>query len=453
MTRALLLLPTLLLGCAPTIGSGEVKGSADSAAGVDGLSGDGADGAGGSDGSGGSDGVDGSDGADGADGSDGADGATGPSTDTGVEGVTGPATDSAALFDEARIPAFYLTVSDAARGSLAREPYEYVEATLTFEGVSYGPIGLRTKGENSWRPFNEKASLKLDFNRYDGGPDRFFDLKGLTFQAMNEDYSMMHERVAYRIYRELGVPAVRAHHAVIYVNDELYGLFTMIDSVDDEFLERSVVDPSGSMWEQHDGEFTDEYINLPSPSRPIEGFFHEEGVDDRTKLQALADALEGADKVSAASAHLDWGSFQRYWAGNALARNFDAYPGRFAGDDCHVYLDPTQDRLIYIPHGVDESFYYDTDFLNLGGLLATVCAADPTCRAEFTEVTYAGVDTIEALDIAAWSREIQAQIQPWVEADPNRRYSVREVAAYQASMVDLIDNTRPYVAAVLGPRP
>jgi hypothetical protein len=68
-------------------------------------------------------------------------------------------------------------------------------------------------------------------------------------------------------------------------------------------------------------------------------------------------------------------------------------------------------------------------------------------------VTYAGVDTIEALDIAAWSREIQAQIQPWVEADPNRRYSVREVAAYQASMVDLIDNTRPYVAAVLGPRP
>lgn len=446
MNRAILL-SALLLGCAPTIGSGEVKGAVDSAGTADGLSGDGADGADGSDG------ADGADGVDGADGSDGGDGATAPSPDTGVDGVTGPPTDSAELFDEARIPEFYLTVSDAARTSLAREPYEYVEATLTFEGVSYGPIGLRTKGENSWRPFNEKSSLKLDFNRYDSGPDRFFDLKGLTFQAMNEDYSMMHERVAYRIYREIGVPAVRAHHAVIYVNDELYGLFTMVDSVDDEFLERNFVDPSGSMWEQHDGEFTDEYINLPTAGRPYEGFFHEEGVDDRTKLQALADALEGADKYNAASAHLDWGAFQRYWAGNALARQFDAYPGRFAGDDCHVYLDPTQDRFVYIPHGVDESFYYDTDFLNLGGLLAVVCAADPVCRAEFTEVTYASLDLIEAADIAAWSREVQAQIQPWVEADPGRRYSVREVAAYQASMIDLIDNTRPYVASVLGPRP
>ena len=428
--------------CAPTAGSGEVKGTIDSGAdgGADGMDG-GADGM-----DGGADGMDG--GADGVDG-----GANSPSPDPEVEGVTGPPTNSDELFDESTIPAFYLTVSDGSRASLLRDPYTYVEATLTFEGVSYGPIGLRTKGENSWRPFNEKSSLKLDFNRYDTGPDRFFGLKGLTFQAMNEDYSMMHERVAYRVFREIGVPAVRAHHAVIYVNDELYGLFTMIDSVDDQFLARSVVDPSGSMWEQHDGEFADDYIYLPSAARPTEGFFHEEGVDDRTKLQALADALEGADKVSAASAHLDWGSFQRYWAGNALVRNFDAYPSRYAGDDCHVYLDPTQDRLIYIPHGVDESFYSDTDFLNLGGLLATVCAADPACRADFTAVTYAALDQVEAADIATWAREVQAQIQPWVEADPNRWYSVREVSAYQGVMIDLIDNTRPYVGAVLGPRP
>lgn len=435
MYRWLLLMMTV--GCAPSVPQSLIKDTGLTEPG-------GADGA--ADGSG--------DGA--ADGSgDGGDGgwADSPATDPSTESVTGPSVDSEALFDEARLPEFYLTITAEARTSLAREPYEYVEATLDFEGVTYGPIGLRTKGENSWRPFNQKSSLKFDFNRYDGGPDRFYGLKGLTFQAMNEDYSMMHERVAYRIYRELGVPAVRAHHAIIYVNGELYGLFTMLDSVDDLLLERVMADPSGSMWEQHDGEFADDYINLPTAARPTEGFFHEEGLDDRTKLQALADALKGADPYVAADEHLSWEGFLRYWAGSALTRNFDAYPSRYAGDDCHVYLDPTLDKLTYLPHGVDETFYYDADFLSMGGLLATTCAADPACREEFARITYEGVDRIEALEIASWARGVQAQIQPWVEADPNRSYSVREVSFYQLDMLDKIDNSRGYVGAVLGPRP
>lgn len=422
------------LGCAPSVPESDKEPVA---GGEDGGS---ADGAGGADGSG-SDG-----GADGA-------WAEGPSVDEGTESVAGPSTDSEELFDEARLPEFYLTITADARNSLAREPYEYVEAMLEFEGQTYGPIGLRTKGENSWRPFSQKSSLKFDFNRYEGGPDRFYGLKGLTFQAMNEDYSMMHERVAYRIYRELGVPAVRAHHAIIYVNGELYGLFTMLDTVDDLLLERVMADPTGNMWEQHDGEFADDYINLPSTSRPDEGFFHEEGVDDRAKLQALADALEGADPYAAAGEHLSWEGFLRYWAGSALTRNFDAYPSRYAGDDCHVYHDPTLDKLTYLPHGVDETFYYDADFLSMGGLLATTCAADPACRDDFARITYEGVDTVEALDIASWARDIQAQIQPWVEADPNRNYTVREVTFYQLDMMDKIENSRGYVGSVLGPRP
>ena len=425
------LLVSMLIGCAPSVPSSLIKDTGAVDPGGDG----GADG--------------------GSDGSTGADGgwAETPSTDPATESVTGPGSDSDALFDESRLPEFYLTITADARNSLAREPYEWVEATLEFEGVTYGPIGLRTKGENSWRPFSQKSSLKFDFNRYDGGPDRFYGLKGLTFQAMNEDYSTMHERVAYRIYRELGAPGARAHHAVIYVNGELYGLFTMLDTVDDKLLERIMADPSGSMWEQHDGEFTDEYIALPSGSRPTEGFFHEEGPDDRTKLQALADALEGADPYTAAGEHLSWDAFLRYWAGGALTRNFDAYPSRFAGDDCHVYLDPSIDKLRYLPHGVDETFYYDADFLSMGGLLATTCAADPACRDEFARITYDGVDTVEALYIAGWARGVSEQIQPWVEADPNRNYTVREVTFYQLDMLDKIDNSRGYVGSVLGPRP
>ena len=73
--------------------------------------------------------------------------------------------------------------------------------------------------------------------------------------------------------------------AVIYINGELYGLFTVLDTIDDIFLARWFVDPTGSMFEHHDGDFTDDYVqdNIY--------FQHEEGKDDRTGLQAVADAL------------------------------------------------------------------------------------------------------------------------------------------------------------------
>ena len=153
--------------------------------------------------------------------------------DPSVDNLEGLPSDSDVLYEEDTLQEFYLYLSDSALQSLQSSPYEYTEASLTWRGRSYGPIGIRTKGENSWRPFRQKSSFKLDFNRYADGPDRFLGLKGLTFNAMNEDYSMMHERVAYKVYREAGVPAARAHHAIVYVNDELYGLFVMMDSIDD----------------------------------------------------------------------------------------------------------------------------------------------------------------------------------------------------------------------------
>jgi len=441
------LLSLLCMGCSPTVPSVLIKGEVDTGGST------GSDG--GSDGS--SDGADGStDGADG--GTDGSDGA-GYVEDGEVETVPGMEDDDELLFDESRIPEFYITLSDASIAVLESEgqwdDHQYVEAMLTFEGVTYGPIGLRMKGENSWRPFNRKSSLKMDFNRYEEGPDRFYGLKGLTFQAMNEDYSMMHERVAYRVYRELGVPAVRAHHAVLYVNGELYGLFTMLDSVNDQFLERNFTDPSGSMWEQHDGDYVDGDVTNPDL------FQHEEGEDNRAPLQAVADALEnsGPEALAAAGEHLDWTAFHRYWAAGGLVMNFDAYPFRFRGDDCHVYHDPERGKLVYIPHGVDESFYSDADFQNVaagiyvGGHLSARCLQVEQCRDDWANIVYDGLEIMEALDIAAYAEEVRDQIDPWVNIEPDAAYTRREISAYQLSMIDLIQNRRASVDYYLGGRP
>ena len=373
-----------------------------------------------------------------------------PTIDGDVESVTGLDTDSSVLFNEDEITILELRMTDSAIRDLADEPYEYTQATLVWEGREFGPIGVRTKGENSWRPFREKSSLKLDFNRYDEGPGRFLGLKGLTLNAMNEDASMMHERVAYRVYREAGVPAVRAHHAALYLNGELYGLMVLLDTVDDVWLERWFDDPSGSMWEQHDGDFTDEYVMNNTY------FQHEEGDDDRAILEAVADALEGSGDaaVAAADPYLDWDAFHRYWASGSVVMNFDAYPFRFAGDDCHIYHDPTSGKLVYIPHGVDESFYYDDDIEGRArGHIAAKCRESDACRDAWANRVYDVLEQTEASDIAGYAQQVADQIQPWVEEDPNRNFRVSEVAAYQRDMISKIENRRASIRYWIGDRP
>ena len=395
-------------------------------------------------------------GSDGLGSGSGSDPVPGPATgsleeDTQVEGVTGfGEITSEELFDESRIPEFYLELTDEALTDLRREPYEYTEAVFIYEGRRYGPIGIRTKGENSWRPFAQKSSFKLDFNRYDGGPNRFGELKGLTFNAMNEDYSMMHERVAYKLYRESGVPAARAHHALVYVNDELYGLFVMIDTIDDVFLARWFDDTSGSMYEQHDGDLTDAYV------QDNRYFQLEEGDGDRTALQGLADALEGSgpEAIEAAGQFLDWDAFHRYWAAGSVVMNFDAYPFRFAGDDCHLYYDPGRGGFVYIPHGVDESFYSDDNFEGrAAGHIAAKCREVEDCRNAWANRVYDSLEILESGDFAAYAEEVRDQIEPYVEADPERNYPMDYVRYYQQDMIDKIRNRRASVEYWIGPRP
>jgi len=371
--------------------------------------------------------------------------------DPDTESVSGFADfTSEVLFNEDELPEFHLELSDDALRDLQRDPYEYTEATLVWQGRRYGPIGIRTKGENSWRPFSQKSSFKLDFNRYDGGPDRFGELKGITFNAMNEDYSMMHERVAYKVYRDAGVPGARAHHAIVYVNDELYGLFVMLDSIDDVFLARWFEDNSGSMWEQHDGDLTDAYVNNNTY------FQHEEGEDDRSSLQGLADALEGSGQsaIDEAGQYLDWDAFHRYWAAGSVVMNFDAYPFRFAGDDCHLYFDPTSERLIYIPHGVDESFYYDDDFEGrANGHIAAKCREVESCRDAWANTVWDVLEMVEDDDIVAYAEMVRDQIEPWVREDPERNYPLDYVWYYQDDMISKLRNRRTSIEYWIGPRP
>lgn len=179
----------------------------------------------------------------GADAADGADGAE--------EGACGPvdpalaSRDAAELFGYDHVPTFDLYLPAAQWASLqanARDE-QYVAAQACFEGTSVGRVGLRFKGADGslFGCFNDqgemicrKLGMKIKFSEYDR-QRRFFGLKRLNFNANSDDDSRIWEKLAFDLYRAMGVVAPRALWAVLRVNDESLGLFSMVEQVDGRF--------------------------------------------------------------------------------------------------------------------------------------------------------------------------------------------------------------------------
>jgi spore coat protein CotH len=359
---------------------------------------------------------------------------------------------SAFLFDDGVIRDFQIDLPPASFNALIADPYTYVEGTLTFEGETWAQVGVRTKGQNSWQPITQKASLKL---KIDWMLDQeFFGMTEVTLNAMNDDSSMMHERVAYRLYREAGVPAARAMHATVTLNGEPNGLYTHLDTVDRTFIQRWYDHDEGPLFEQWDVDFYDQYIACPGPGYAC--FELEYGKDDRTALQGVADALETgpyAERIANASEYIDYEQFLLYWAVGSVVGQFDAYPYSWPGDDCHVYFDPGSGRLNYIPHGMDETFSSSSNNVvnAAGGVLALTCRNDPTCAAQIKEMIWQAQDLSETIDTLAYHDMVADQIEDYVRADTTTSHSNSTVFNTQASMRSFIANRRLDLTSQIGP--
>ncbi len=345
--------------------------------------------------------------------------------------------DSDEIFDDDRVLVFEFRLDDDSWQALLDQPREYAAATFIWEGQAYGPIGIRTKGNSSWLPIDEKASLKVKFDEYD--PDgEFFGMHKLTLNNMSQDPSMMHERSAYRIFREAAVPSPRCNHARVILNGESYGLYANVETTDRKLVERWFANDQGTLFELTDVDFRDEYIA---------DFELEFGDDDRSTLQAVADALENADPEAAmeeASTWVDMDNYLRYWGVVAYIAHLDGYPYADPGDDTHVYDDPDTGRLFFIPHGTDESFVNSDDWIEHGihGVLGETCMEVSACKEGFRQQLSEILDLADSMDLLDYSTTVQEQIAPEVEADSHRPYNMEAVDQFQAAMLEMIQNRR-----------
>ena len=259
------------------------------------------------------------------------DSGTDTSTDTGPVEPTWPEP-CADLYDPAIVPTFELSFSNAELQGLQSDcdqgiqNYRPVEFSYAGETVA---AMARLKGNWSWSC--EKYQFVISFNEQDPN-GRFHGLRKIMLDAPWYDHTLMHERMAFPLFEALGLPYSCVNSARLMLNGSYYGLYSNIERIDHEYLERN--------FEEFEGNLYQGGVELET----------NEAANDT----ARRDALFAATSVEEIEALVDLDEAVAEWAAEAMLPAMDNY---WAGVEINYYLyDHPSRGFVYLPYDLDIAF-------------------------------------------------------------------------------------------------
>lgn len=259
---------------------------------------------------------------------------------------------------------------------------DYYAANISLDGVVLQQVGIRSRGDGSRNP--DKPALKVDFNKY-VKEQEYFGTKTIVLDNMFQDPSMIAERLAYAVYEGMGIPAPAISHCRLTVNDQFWGVYAVIQSVNKPFLKSRLGEESGNLFDYEyidDWRFTirgevDAYVPLP---------FDPETNEDKLDASALVNFVAAATEASDAgflteiAKFLDVDRFLTYLATeNALAER-DGFVGQQGMNNFFLYQLGGTTRFVVIPWDKDTAFTaadWPIDFNVNENVLTRRILADP----------------------------------------------------------------------------
>ncbi len=204
----------------------------------------------------------------------------------------------------------------------------YRPVRVTYDGKTV-PAMARLKGNWSWNC--QKMQFMISFNETDSG-GRFHGLRKLVFDAPWYDRTILHERIAMQFFERRGLPHSCVNHAKLMINGAYYGLFSNLERIDKEYLERNFANSDGNLYQGGSELKTNEDVN---DQRDIE-------------------ALRAANDVTALDSLVDLDEAVAEWATEAMLPARDNY---WAGVEINYYLYHHPARgFLFLPYDMDITF-------------------------------------------------------------------------------------------------
>ena len=254
---------------------------------------------------------------------------------------------SAEWFASGAIPRLQITLAPDDLARLRRDPRQDVPVQVREGAVRFARVAMHVKGSTgSFRSVDDKPALTLNLAQFDVG-ERFHGLRKIHLNNSVEDPSYFNEFAGSVLFRAAGVPAPLVTHAMVELNGRRLGLYVLKEGITPEFLGRHFPQTHGNLYDTGLGHDVDEVLAREQGAGP----------EDRRDLRALASAAREPDvaqRWSALGQTLDVEHFLSFMALEIIAGHRDGYS--LARNNFRIYHDPGADRLVFLPHGMDQLF-------------------------------------------------------------------------------------------------
>ncbi len=233
----------------------------------------------------------------------------------------------------------------------------YVPSTMEFDGTVYEDIAVRYKGNSSLHG-NEgiKKSLRVDVNYY--SDQNLMGVQEFVLNCNFRDPSQLREAIGYSMFEQIGAPYSMTAFAEVYVNDEYIGVYTMIENVDDEYLERNFGNSDGYLFKIAQMGFSFEYFGDDPES--YDGQIELKQGDEMLAWYTFCDFLEvlnsevDDDYEEEILEVFDVYGFLDQMALTATFSHMDSYLA--SGRNMYIYYDPSDSKWKTLPWDLNEFF-------------------------------------------------------------------------------------------------
>lgn len=228
----------------------------------------------------------------------------------------------------------------------------YIEASIEWGSNKFDKIGVRFKGNSSYRgATTKKKPFRIKLNEFVKGQK----IDGMASFGLSNgwnDPSMVREKAYYELAAGIGLAAPRSSFAALYVNGEYWGLYVLGEIVNGDFLKTHFAkgDDGGNLYKASDPGANLAYLG-EDPTSYQRTFSKEsnEDANDWTDLIELARIFEqtpSAELPARIKDLVDVDSFLTALALDNLTVNLDSYVGM--AQNYYLYRRPSDKKWVWI---------------------------------------------------------------------------------------------------------
>jgi len=367
-----------------------------------------------------------------------------------------PAPDpTAPFFDDSVLQEVRLSINSKDWTTL-KEKYllnDYYPCDFKWGSITVRNIGIRSRGTGSRS--GVKPGLRVDFDRYTTNQN-FLGLKSFVLRNNTQDQSNLHERVAMKFLRRVGIEAPREAHVKLYVNNVYDGLYTIVESVDKSYLTRVFAQNDGYLYKydynvgdvpyyfQYKG--SDPALYVPLPFKPET---HESDPHPQPIVDMIRTVEEASDAVfrTQISQFIDLTPFIRQVAILQFLGDNDSIVGNYGANNFYMYRYQNTTIHTIIPWDKSEAFrdgpeypifhnLYDVPEQTRNRLVIRALAYSDLRNLYLDTLLQCAQSAAEMLTPAA-PPPAEPDTRGWLEREIDAEYAQIRTAA-------LLDTTKPY---------